>query len=100
MVAESAQFYDGNTACTSIVGQSDTLNIQATNEGYAVSVPSLLGCRFQGKTEKEALRNIEDAIQEYLATVQAPSKDIESRYVEVEQTATNSQLFLGPRIWL
>ena len=29
----------------------------------------------QGKTEKEALRNIEDAIQEHLATVS--SKDID-----------------------
>jgi hypothetical protein len=36
----------------------------------------------QGKTEKEALRNIEDAIQEHLASVS--SKDIESRYAKVE----------------
>jgi predicted RNase H-like HicB family nuclease len=39
----------------------------ATDEGYSVSVPGLPGCWSQGATEEEALRNIQDAIQEYLA---------------------------------
>jgi predicted RNase H-like HicB family nuclease len=39
----------------------------ATDEGYSVSVPGLLGCWSQGATEEEALQNIQDAIQEYLA---------------------------------
>ncbi|HEV8309775.1 MAG TPA: type II toxin-antitoxin system HicB family antitoxin [Methylomirabilota bacterium] len=38
-----------------------------TDEGYSVSVPGLPGCWSQGSTEKEALENIQDAIQEYLA---------------------------------
>jgi predicted RNase H-like HicB family nuclease len=38
-----------------------------TEEGYSVSVPGLPGCWSQGATEEEALRNIQDAIQEYLA---------------------------------
>ena len=38
-----------------------------TNEGYSVSVPGLPGCWSQGMTEEEALQNIQDAIQEYLA---------------------------------
>ena len=38
-----------------------------TDEGYSVSVPGLPGCWSQGATEEEALRNIQDAIQEYLA---------------------------------
>lgn len=37
-----------------------------TDEGYSVSVPGLPGCWSQGSTEEEALRNIRDAIQEYL----------------------------------
>jgi len=38
-----------------------------TEEGYSVSVPGLPGCWSQGATEQEALENIQDAIQEYLA---------------------------------
>ena len=38
-----------------------------TEEGYSVSVPGLPGCWSQGITEEEALQNIQDAIQEYLA---------------------------------
>jgi predicted RNase H-like HicB family nuclease len=38
-----------------------------TDEGYSVSVPRLPGCWSQGTTEQEALQNIQDAIQEYLA---------------------------------
>jgi len=38
-----------------------------TDEGYSVSVPGLPGCWSQGTTEEEALQNIQDAIQEYLA---------------------------------
>ena len=38
-----------------------------TDEGYSVSVPGLPGCWSQGATEEEALQNIQNAIQEYLA---------------------------------
>ena len=38
-----------------------------TDDGYSVSVPGLPGCWSQGSTEAEALENIQDAIQEYLA---------------------------------
>jgi predicted RNase H-like HicB family nuclease len=38
-----------------------------TDDGYSVSVPGLPGCWSQGATEEEALQNIQDAIQEYLA---------------------------------
>jgi len=41
--------------------------LRKTEEGYSVSVPGLPGCWSQGSTEEEALQNIQDAIQEYLA---------------------------------
>ena len=39
----------------------------ASDEGYSVSVPGLPGCWSQGATEEEAIQNIQEAIQEYLA---------------------------------
>ena len=59
------------------------VNMQQTKEGYAIWVPGLPGCWSQGKTEKEALENIKDAIQAYLEIVEELSKDKEARYVEV-----------------
>jgi predicted RNase H-like HicB family nuclease len=59
------------------------VNIKKADEGYAVWVPGLPGCWSQGKTEKEALENIKDAIESYLETVEELNKDIESRYVEI-----------------
>ena len=41
--------------------------LQKSEEGYSVSCPGLPGCWSQGITEEEALQNIQDAIQEYLA---------------------------------
>ena len=41
--------------------------LEKGEDGYiVVSVPSLPGCHTQGKTEKEAIRNIKEAIQLYL----------------------------------
>lgn len=37
------------------------------DEGFSVSCPGLPGCWSQGRTEDEALTNIQDAIREYLA---------------------------------
>ena len=47
------------------------VRIQESEEGYSVSCPGLPGCWSQGKTEEEALENIRDAIQEYLAAINA-----------------------------
>ncbi|MCY3772011.1 MAG: type II toxin-antitoxin system HicB family antitoxin [Gemmatimonadetes bacterium] len=38
-------------------------------EGYSVSVPDLPGCWSEGRTEAEALENIETAIRAYLSVV-------------------------------
>jgi len=37
---------------------------------YVVTVPSLPGCISQGKTKKEALENIKEAIELYLEVLQ------------------------------
>lgn len=57
--------------------------LQKSEEGYSVFVPGLPGCWSQGETEEEALSNIREAIQEYLAVVADLLGDGEVREVEV-----------------
>jgi predicted RNase H-like HicB family nuclease len=59
------------------------VNIKKTEEGYAIWCPGLPGCWSQGHTEEEALKNIKDAIESYLETIEDLSKNKEFRYVEV-----------------
>jgi predicted RNase H-like HicB family nuclease len=59
------------------------VSLKKTKEGYAVWVPGLPGCWSQGRTKKEALENIKDAIKAYLETVEDLTKGKEFRYVEV-----------------
>lgn len=59
------------------------VNLEKTEEGIAVWRPGLPGCWSQGKTEEEALENIKDAIETYLATVDELSMNKTSRFVEV-----------------
>jgi predicted RNase H-like HicB family nuclease len=59
------------------------VKLEKTDEGYAVSCPGLPGCWSQGATEEEALENIKDAIETYLATVEDLTKDETVRLVEV-----------------
>ena len=60
--------------------------LHKSDDGYSVSCPGLPGCWSQGTTESEALENIRDAIQEYLAVVDELARDIpdaEVREVDV-----------------
>lgn len=57
--------------------------LKRSREGYSVSCPGLPGCWSQGKTKREALKNIEIAISEYLAAVDIVSKGAEVYEVEV-----------------
>jgi len=44
--------------------------LELSDEGVAASVPCLPGCHSQGETEQEALRNISEAICDYLSVVE------------------------------
>jgi len=50
-----------------------TVLLIRSDEGYAVGCPALPGCWSQGQTEAEALTNIVDAIQEWVAVGDAPT---------------------------
>ena len=57
--------------------------LRQSDEGVSVSVPGLPGCWSQGETEEDALANIRDAIQEYLAVVTDQTAGADVREVEV-----------------
>lgn len=57
--------------------------LNESEEGFSVSCPGLPGCWSQGVTEEEALKNIQDAIMDYLAAVEDLVKGQEVREVSV-----------------
>jgi predicted RNase H-like HicB family nuclease len=57
--------------------------LYTSEEGVSVCVPSLPGCWSEGKTEEEALINIQDAIQEYLAALQDRFQGVKLYEVEI-----------------
>jgi predicted RNase H-like HicB family nuclease len=57
--------------------------LHKSKEGYAVSCPALPGCWSQGATEEEALKNIRDAILEYLGAIKETLPAADVREVEV-----------------
>ena len=57
--------------------------LNKTDEGYSVSCPGLPGCWSQGDTEPEAIDNIKDAIEEYLAAIYDSIKDQKIREIEI-----------------
>ena len=60
-----------------------TVVLHESEEGIAVSCPALPGCWSQGENENEAVENIQDAIEEYLAAVKILTKNQRVREVEV-----------------
>jgi predicted RNase H-like HicB family nuclease len=57
--------------------------LRESEEGFSVSCPGLPGCWSQGATEEEALKNIQDAITEYLAAIDELVKGQDVREVRV-----------------
>ncbi len=60
-----------------------TIVLRQSEEGYSVSCPGLPGCWSQGATEEEAINNIRDAIQEYLAAISDSLQDADVREIDV-----------------
>ena len=58
--------------------------LQQTEDGVSVWVPGLRGCWSQATTAAEALANIEDAIREYFAVVEANLRDARAGEVEIQ----------------
>ena len=61
-----------------------TVSLLKSDEGYCAWVPGLPGCASQGDSEEEALDNIRDAIQEYLAVAEELAGSGERREVVLQ----------------
>ena len=59
------------------------IKIKKSEEGYAVWCEDLPGCASQGDTEEEAMANIRDAIEDYLAVREELVKDEKLVLIEV-----------------
>jgi len=57
--------------------------IRKTQYGYDIHVPALPGCHSQGKTKKEALESIKDAITTYIGMEREELKGAQIQEVEV-----------------
>lgn len=64
-----------------------TVKVRKSEEGFSVSCPGLPGCWSEGKSEEEALKNIAEAIAEYLAVVAEMAKSDNGEVREVEVAA-------------
>lgn len=60
-----------------------TIVINASDEGFSISCPTLPGCWSQGKTEEEAITNISEAIRDYLTAVKESYQGEKIREIEV-----------------
>ncbi|MBM3179925.1 MAG: type II toxin-antitoxin system HicB family antitoxin [Chloroflexi bacterium] len=68
------------------------IQLEKTEEGFAAWCPELSGCWSQGKTKKEALENIGNAIEIYLETKEILKPAGES-FAQGWTEATNNQAF-------
>ncbi len=57
--------------------------LHKSEENYSASCPNLPGCWSQGDTEQEAIENIKDAIQEYLAAISESIQGQDVREIEI-----------------
>ncbi|MCB1794390.1 MAG: type II toxin-antitoxin system HicB family antitoxin [Candidatus Competibacteraceae bacterium] len=57
--------------------------LSKSEENYSASCPNLPGCWSQGDTEQEAIENIKDAIQEYLAAISESIQGQDVREIEI-----------------
>ncbi len=61
--------------------------LEPNEKGYTVYVPALRGCVSQGGTKKEALKNIREAIELYLETLEDLGLRKEKKRTKVETEA-------------
>lgn len=62
--------------------------VEKDEDGWFIgSVPELSGCYSQGKTEKELMKNIKEAIELHLETLKEIRKQEEPKFVAIKKVA-------------
>ncbi len=62
--------------------------VEKSTDGWFIgSVPALPGCYSQGKTEKELLANMKEAIGLHLETLAEVQKEQEAKFVGIKKVA-------------
>ena len=61
--------------------------LRKSKYGYDIHAPALPGCHSQGRTEKEALENIRDAIKTYIGMDLAEAEGTKVKVRELEVVA-------------
>ncbi len=72
------------------------IQIMKSDEGFAVSCPSLPGCHSQGENEQEALENIKEAIilwMETFAELQDELSDVKGYMLKEIEIPIGEQVF-------
>jgi len=59
------------------------VSLKRQREGFVARCIELPGCLSEGKTQTEALKNIQDAIKLYLEDVEAEAKEKKAKLVQV-----------------
>lgn len=62
------------------------------DSNWIIEVPSLPGCRSDGKTREEAITNIRDAIALYLDVLPEDRRDLYPEFIEPELIAIEPAL--------
>jgi predicted RNase H-like HicB family nuclease len=60
-----------------------SVTVTKTAEGYSVWVPGLPGCWSQGSTQEEALKNIKEAIEDFIHVMEELSTQKQARNAEI-----------------
>ena len=65
--------------------------IEKDESGFFVAdVPELSGCHTQGRTKKEVLANIKEAIELYIEVMKEKKKKLETGFVGIEKVKVNA----------
>jgi predicted RNase H-like HicB family nuclease len=67
------------------VNMKFNITLEKDNSGYYVAeVPALPGCLSQGKTRREAIKNIHEAIEGWMEVMESKQKIHKSKLVSVK----------------
>jgi len=75
-----------------MVKRTFTVVIEKDEEGwYIADVPELPSCHTQGKTKKEVMKNIKEAIELCLEVMTAKKEKIKTNFIGIEKVAVHAQ---------